>query len=97
MSVTFQSLSNQAGCSVITPECYDGDSRTCLAFLSQCSLVFQLQPASFPSDCSTIAYIITLMSGRALAWATAVWEQQSAVCLSLELFVVEVRKVFEPP
>ena len=34
MTVTFQSLSNPAGSSVVTPECYDGDSRTCLAFLS---------------------------------------------------------------
>jgi hypothetical protein len=46
-------------------------------------------------DRSRIAYIITLMSGRALAWATAVWEQQPAVCLSLEEFVAEVRKVFD--
>jgi hypothetical protein len=35
------------------------------------------------------------MSGRALAWATAVWEQQSAVCFSLEDFVAEVNKVFD--
>jgi hypothetical protein len=38
-----------------------------------------------------------LMSGRALTWATVVWEQKSTVCLSLEEFVVEVRKVFESP
>ena len=38
-----------------------------------------------------------LMSGRALAWATAVWEQQSTVCLSLEEFVEEVWKVFDSP
>jgi hypothetical protein len=40
-------------------------------------------------------YIITLMSGRALSWAMAVWEQQSAVCGHLEEFMAEVRKVFE--
>lgn len=34
------------------------------------------------------------MSGRALACATVVWEQQPAVCLSLEEFVAEVWKVF---
>ena len=38
-----------------------------------------------------------LISVRALAWATALWEQQSALCLRLEEFVAKVRKVFESP
>ena len=70
---------------------------TCLAFLAQCSLIIELQLSSFPLDHSKIAYLITLISGRALVWATAVWEQQSAVCFSLEEFVVEVKKVFGAP
>ena len=37
------------------------------------------------------------MSGKALAWATAVWEQQLAIFFSLEEFVVEVKKVFDAP
>ena len=53
----------------------------------------ELQPFSLPSALSKIAYLLTLMSGRALAWATAVWEQQSAVCFSLEEFVAEVKNV----
>jgi hypothetical protein len=40
-----------------------------------------------------MAYIITLMSGRAHSWDTAVWEQQSAICGHLEEFMAEVRKV----
>jgi hypothetical protein len=44
-----------------------------------------------------IAYIFTLMSGRALSWASAVWEQQSAICSHLEEFMAEVSKVFESP
>ncbi|XP_045552233.1 formin-2 [Salmo salar] len=47
-------------------------------------------PSSFPLDRSKTAYIITLRSGRALVWAMAVQEQQSTVCLSLEVFVVEI-------
>jgi hypothetical protein len=34
------------------------------------------------------------MSERALAWATAVWEQLSAVCISLEEYTEKVKKVF---
>jgi hypothetical protein len=47
-------------------------------------------------DCPKIAYFNTLMSGRALTWATVVWEQP-AICASLEGFVGEVRKVFDAP
>jgi hypothetical protein len=42
-------------------------------------------------------YIITLMMGRALSWATAVWEQQSAIRRDQEDFITEVRKVFDSP
>jgi hypothetical protein len=99
MTVTSQPLYNSAGSSTVTPvsrephlpppERYNGDYRSCQAFLSQCSLVFELQPHSFPSDHSKIAYINTLMSGRVLAWATAVWDQQSSIFLSLEVLVAE--------
>ena len=92
MTVTSQPLSNPAVSSTVTPvsrepclpppERFDGESGTCRAFLAQCSLI-ELQPSSFPSDRSKIAYLITLMSGRVLTWATAVWEQQSALCSTL--------------
>jgi hypothetical protein len=35
------------------------------------------------------------MSGKALSWAAAVWEQQSVICHHLEDFMAEVRKVFD--
>lgn len=57
------------------PERHSGNFGTCQGFLSQCSLIFELQLSSFPSDRLKIAYIITLMSGRVLSWAMAVWEQ----------------------
>ena len=53
------------------PGSYARDTGSCWVFLSQCSLIFELQPSSFPSDCLRIVYVIMLMSGRALAWATA--------------------------
>lgn len=49
----------------------------------------------FPNDRSRIAYLITLLSGKALAWATAVWEQQSDICSNYNLFVAEMKKVFD--
>lgn len=75
------------------PERYSGNPGTCRGFLSQCWLIFELQPSSFSSDRLKIAHIITLMSGRALSRATAVWEQQSAICGHLEEFMAEVRSL----
>ena len=66
-------------------------------FLAQCSLIFELQPSYFPSGLSKIAYLITMMSGRALTVSTAVWELQPAIYASLEGFMGEVRKIFDAP
>lgn len=79
------------------PERYARHPGTCQEFLSQCSLIFELQPSSFSSDRSKIVYLITLMSGRVLSWAMAVWEQESAICYHLEDFMAEVWKVFDSP
>ena len=52
------------------PERYDGDLGKCKFFLTQCSIAFQLQPRFYPNDRAKIAYIISLLTGKALAWAT---------------------------
>ncbi|XP_072524059.1 uncharacterized protein [Salminus brasiliensis] len=44
--------------------------------LLQCSLAFEQQPSCFLSERAKVAYIISLLTGRALAWATPVWEYQ---------------------
>ena len=95
--VTPPPLSYSAVSSAASPlsECFNGEPSTCRAFLAQCALIFELQPSSFPLDRSKIAYLIMLMSGRALTWATTIWVQQPAICASLEGLVGEVRKVFD--
>lgn len=77
------------------PESYAGEPGTCRSFLSQCSLVFELQPSTFPTDRSRIAYVITLLTDRAREWGTAVWDAASPVCLSYAAFTEEMRKVFD--
>ena len=39
-------------------ERYDGDLGLCRSFLLQCSLVFELQPQTYPTDKAQIAYLI---------------------------------------
>ena len=42
-----------------------------------------------------MAYIISLLTGRAREWATAEWEKNAAFCLSVSLFASELKKVFD--
>lgn len=79
------------------PERYDGNPERCRGFVTQCTLVFGLQPNSFPTESSKVAYIITLLTGKALDWATALWEQQSPLTDNCDQFIAEMRRVFHHP
>ncbi len=59
------------------PEWFDGSPERCRGFINHCTLAFQLQPSSFPTESSKVAYIITLLTGKALDWASALWDQKS--------------------
>lgn len=79
------------------PSRYSGDSKACRGFLSQCTIHFELQPQNFPSDRAKIAYIISLLSGEALAWAAPLWEKNDPVVSSLPNFLKLFRNIFEEP
>lgn len=53
------------------PERYGGDAKECRGFLTQCRLAFDLQPGAYPTDHSQVAYVLTLLTDRAWAWAAA--------------------------
>jgi len=80
-----------------SPERYAGDLGTCRAFLTQCSLVLDLRPYSYSTDAAKIAFVMGLLKGSALDWATAVRERQPNLSVSFDSFVSEMRKVFDHP
>lgn len=80
-----------------SPQRFDGDPDACRGFLTQCALSFQLHPSSFPSEESKVAYITTLMSSKALVWATALWEKDLAICHNASEFMDQVQAVFGHP
>lgn len=77
------------------PERFSGDSDNCCAFLVQCGLHFELQASSFQSERAKVAYIISHLTGRAEAWATAEWARDSPVCNSLRGFTETLSKIFD--
>lgn len=78
------------------PERYSGKPGHCRAFLTQCSLQFQLQPSFFSSEQARVAYTISLLSGKARLWGAAQWERQTEACSSFKKLSEELQRVFDP-
>uniref|UniRef100_A0A3P8RGE7 CCHC-type domain-containing protein n=1 Tax=Astatotilapia calliptera TaxID=8154 RepID=A0A3P8RGE7_ASTCA len=79
--------------SLPAPKKFDGELGRSRGFLTQCSLVFRQQPCAFASDSTKIAYLVQLMTGRALQWAQAVLNTQPSV--SYDVFLSKFRCVFD--
>ena len=76
------------------PEQYSGEPGTCRSLLSR-SLVFELQPTTFPSERAKVAYVITQLSGRAREWGTALWEARSPSCGDFQNVAAEMRRALD--
>ncbi len=59
------------------PTPFSGDTVNCSGFKLQCSLYFEMQPRAFPIERSKIAFMITLLTGCALQWASTSWTEFS--------------------
>ncbi len=79
------------------PTSFSGEAVICNGFLLQCSLYFELQSHQFTTERSKVAFIISLLTGRALQWAEGLWSSQSPRISSLEDFVKHFREVFSQP
>ncbi|MCI4389681.1 hypothetical protein PGIGA_G00101270 [Pangasianodon gigas] len=79
------------------PEKFEGTPARCKGFLLQCSLFVSQQPALYPTEESRIAFVCSLLSGKALDWATAVWNFNRPAFSSFEAFLQRFREVFDLP
>ncbi|XP_058251879.1 uncharacterized protein LOC131356711 isoform X3 [Hemibagrus wyckioides] len=70
-----------------TPSSYSGSAEDCSDFLLQCQLAMEMQPHCFPTDRAKFAFIISLLTGKALRWADSLWQQNSPVLQSVDAFV----------
>uniref|UniRef100_A0AAY4DHY4 DUF4939 domain-containing protein n=1 Tax=Denticeps clupeoides TaxID=299321 RepID=A0AAY4DHY4_9TELE len=74
---------------------YDGDSKSCRGFVTQCRLLLRLQAAHLPDEKTAVAYIITRLTGRALDWVTPLVERRDPICLSVPAFLDRLQTVFQ--
>ncbi len=69
------------------PEKFDGSPTRCKVFLLQCSMFIGQQPTLYTTDDSRIAFVCWLLTGQALEWAAAVWEDDHAAFPSFASFI----------
>ncbi|KAL0188510.1 hypothetical protein M9458_015609, partial [Cirrhinus mrigala] len=77
------------------PEKFDGTAAKCKGFLLQCSLFVNQQPHLYPTDKGKISFVCSLLTGRALDWATAVWRLDRLTFPSFATFLQEFKGVFQ--
>lgn len=77
------------------PEKFGGEPESCQPFITNCELMFALQPRTFSTEQARVAYAINHLTGRARLWGTAEWDRRSPACTSFSLFATELRKVFD--
>ena len=83
------------GLRLAAPDKFSGGSEDCRPFLVLCDLHFKHNLAAFVSDQAKIAFIMSHLTGRAAAWATAEWSRDSIVCQTLFRFTDTMSRVFD--
>ncbi|KAI2661314.1 Transposon Tf2-6 polyprotein [Labeo rohita] len=78
------------------PEKFDGTPGKCKGFLLQCTLFVNQQPHLYPTDEGRIAFVCSLLTGKALEWATAVWDLGQPTFPSFTAFLRSFKEVFQP-
>ncbi len=79
------------------PDKFDGSPSKCKGFLLQCSMFVSQQPRLYPTDESRIAFVCSLLTGRALEWATAVWSDGHSAFPTFTAFIQRFKEVFNHP
>ncbi|KAI2663508.1 Transposon Tf2-9 polyprotein [Labeo rohita] len=78
------------------PEKFDGTPTRCKGFLLQCTLFVNQQPHLYPTEEGKIAFVCSLLTGKALEWATAVWDLDRPAFPSFAVFLQQFKAVFQP-
>ena len=76
-------------------ERFNGDPDQVRPFLTNCKLLFSLQPRTFASEEAKVGFVITHLTGRARLWGAAEFEQETPACATFEAFKEEMTKVFD--
>ncbi|KAL0173126.1 hypothetical protein M9458_033437, partial [Cirrhinus mrigala] len=83
-----------SGSPMAMPATFAGEAAECSGFLLQVNLFIQMQPRMFPSENAKVAFLISLLTGKALQWAKAIWNSDNPIIHSHEPFTSHFSEVF---
>ncbi|XP_069461248.1 protein LDOC1-like [Ambystoma mexicanum] len=76
---------------------FDGSPKRVKEFLDSCNLHFSFRPQTFASDHAKVGFMITHMTGNALAWATPLVNQPDPVLQDYNAFKTLMQQTFLVP
>ncbi len=79
------------------PDKFDGSAGQCRGFIRQVHIYVESQWDQFSSEGSKCTFLMSLLSGKAIDWASAVWEADSRFQSSFEYLLQQLSEVFEYP
>ncbi|KAL0197572.1 hypothetical protein M9458_006112, partial [Cirrhinus mrigala] len=83
-----------SGSPMAMPATFAGEAVECSGFLLQVNLFIKMQPQLFTSDDAKVAFLISLLTGKALLWAKAIWNADNPIIHSYEQFTNHFSDVF---
>ncbi|KAL1279053.1 hypothetical protein QQF64_025726 [Cirrhinus molitorella] len=76
------------------PASFAGEAAECSRFLLKVKLFIQMQPQRFTSENAKVALLISLLTGKALQWAKAIWNNNNPIIHNFDQFVAHFSEVF---
>lgn len=77
------------------PTCFTGKTGDCRGFLTQCKIHFELHAPSFPTERTKVAYAVSYLAGKAEAWATPEWQNNSSCMTTFRDFSTALKRIFQ--
>lgn len=78
---------------IARPDKFTSEATQCWGFLLQCSMYFTVQERA--SDQDKVAQFISLLTGKAIHWATTLWEWNHRASLAYIQFAAMFHHVFD--
>ncbi|KAL0195461.1 hypothetical protein M9458_009033, partial [Cirrhinus mrigala] len=83
-----------SGSPMAMPATFAGEAAECSGFILQVNLFIKMQPQLFTSEDAKVAFLISLLTGKALQWAKAIWNAENSIIHSYEQFTNHSSEVF---
>ena len=80
---------------LMLPLRYEGEAGKCRNVIAQCEIFFRAQPSRFSTEDSRVSFILSLLTGTALAWVGPLIRANSPIVSTTGMLTQEMISVFD--